>query len=311
MTELLTHSRQAAMGRCLRESYYRYELGLEVEKKSDALRIGTMVHKALETLSDGCDAAVAVLAENYAKTPPWVADNDELLTKWEVEYVTVCQLVLGYTWHWEKQPWTVVAAELPFQLMIRKANGKALRGYRNAGKLDKIIRHGDGLALAEHKTTADSIAPDSDYWGMVRVDDQVSRYMLAARDLGYDVRTIIWDVIKKPGIRPKVVNGDRETPDQFGKRLSADIRKRPEFYYARMEMSRTETELKRFREQLAADVEHHRWLKRTGYWRPNAQACTRIGTCRYLPICPGEFRKADDAPAGYVWLDNKHPELNP
>ena len=57
---------------------------------------------------------------------------------------------------------------------------------------DRIVRLADGrLALQEYKTTTKDTAPGGAYWARLRLDQQVSRYMLAARAEGLDYR--YWD----------------------------------------------------------------------------------------------------------------------
>jgi hypothetical protein len=73
------------------------------------------------------------------------------------------------------------------------------------GKIDKIVLVNGRLKVREHKTTSDSIDPTSDYWSRLRLDNQISFYVLAARMAGYDVDGVDYDVLHKPQIKPAML----------------------------------------------------------------------------------------------------------
>jgi hypothetical protein len=83
------------------------------------------------------------------------------------------------------------------------------------GKIDKIVLVNGRLKVREHKTTSDSIDPTSDYWSRLRLDNQISFYVLAARMAGYDVDGVDYDVLHKPQISPKMLT-------QFDSKAFAD-----------------------------------------------------------------------------------------
>src|SRR5690606_32440122 len=134
--------------------------------------------------------------------------------------------------------------------------------WRLAGKIDKIVRLPDGrTAIMEHKTTSDSIASDSDYWARLRLDSQISLYVLAARELGYDVQTVLYDVVRKPRheryratppeLRKYKKDGTLyanqrerdETPQEFGQRVYQAMYTEFDSYFARQEIPRLESDL--------------------------------------------------------------------
>ena len=71
------------------------------------------------------------------------------------------------------------------------------------------------------------------------------RRSLAARALGWDVRVILYDVTRKPSIRQK----QGETAEEFGDRLAKDTKERPEFYFARREVTVLDDDIQQFVEQ--------------------------------------------------------------
>ena len=75
----------------------------------------------------------------------------------------------------------------------------SLQGY-----IDKLIKTPQlGLCLVDHKTTTEDLHPGSRYWARLENDPQSTMYLLLATLDGLDVDTILWDVAKKPSIKPK------------------------------------------------------------------------------------------------------------
>lgn len=248
---LYTQSRIAVFSDCPRKHQLAYELGYRKESTPKALRMGHSFHEGMELLSrrtkrdakrklyeDGVDtpslqeidqvhsdmvddAIIMAIGQYDRPAPPYVS-----VTDWGVERETVGRMLKVYAWRWGEELIENLLCELPFALPIRTRDGKevvefvSVEGgppkripqYR-AGKIDKIVRLASGkLAILEHKTTGDSISPDSHYWKRRRMDRQTRFYFSAARDMGYNVEEIVYDVVKKPDIVPK-----RLTKEDFKK----------------------------------------------------------------------------------------------
>jgi hypothetical protein len=211
---LLTNSRMRTYKTCNRKHYISYELGIRPDTEAKVFRLGGAVHLGLDRKckGDDQDAAIGAAVASYEVLPPW-ANTDEAVGEWMCERETVAALLAGYFWRWGDDNSLanqltgvaeVIASELAFELPIRNPEtNKATPTFKVAGKIDKIVRLADGrLAVMEHKTCGESIEPASDYWKRLRIDQQISLYMLAARELGHDVQTVLYDVIRKPAIRP-------------------------------------------------------------------------------------------------------------
>ena len=127
--------------------------------------------------------------------------------------------------HAEVQPpLEIVASELPFTLpLVNRQTGCGTPVWAWAGVIDGIARLDSGaLALVERKTTSRDITPGNDYWVQVMRDQQISLYVMAARAAGWDIRTVLYDVVKRPMHRPKMATPEEERtyrkPDvKFGK----------------------------------------------------------------------------------------------
>ena len=79
----------------------------------------------------------------------------------------------------------------------------------------------------------------------------------------------------------------QETPGMFAARLLADIQERPEFYFARREIVRTDAELARFRGELFNIYQAMKAYSENGCWFENESQCRATFSCAYIPICYG------------------------
>ena len=79
----------------------------------------------------------------------------------------------------------------------------------------------------------------------------------------------------------------RETGDMYAARLLSDIYTRPEFYYQRKEISRTNKEIQWFRKELFNIYQAMRMYDKFGCWFENENQCRATFTCSYIDICYG------------------------
>lgn len=342
MKELLTHSRMSSFKECRRLHYFEYELGLRPVDDARALRMGSAFHAGIERLPD-LDAACAAVREHYV-TPPEGFD----LYRWEIEQETVLRLVCGYLWRWDGQL-EYIHREHQFRLpLINPATGGEAKFFDLAGKIDAIVRLEDGrLAVKESKLLGDDISDDSDLWRRMRIDHQISLYIHAARQLGYDVATVLYDVTRKPTIAPtaiplkdadgvkivldrsgervKTANGKkwRETGDadqgyvlqtrpmtveEWGEKLSADIQARPEFYFARREVPRLDQDIDEYRAEIWEVQQTLREAQRGQRWYRTVSFRT-CPYCRHFSHCSEGLDVSTSAPQGFEFVTDKHPEL--
>jgi hypothetical protein len=284
--DLITNSRMASMKTCLRKHYFAYELGVRRDRGSQPLRMGTALHRGLDAMAKGAtfEAAATAACQDYDTVPAGVDAFD-----WAIERESCIRLLHGYAVNYPGLQVEVIASEKSFDIPLVNPETQApMRLFRFAGQIDKIVRLPDGrLAVMEHKTTSDDLAPESDYWTRLRVDHQISLYLLAARALGYQVETVIYDVIRKPGIQPRQIpqldaegskivldrdgtrvllkngkprqSGDKdlgyelqsrtETAEEFGNRLTDELTGNPTRYFARREIARTEADIQEFSDE--------------------------------------------------------------
>ena len=313
MTQILTHSRLSTFRACPRRHYLAYELALRPRETSFPLRVGAAFHAAHETIDAGQD--VEAVIEREVDDP--------------YDRALVAAMLDGHLRRWAGQDNEVVATETVFQLpLVNPATGSPTPVWQLAGKIDRIERLPDGrLALRERKTTSRDFGPGSDYWVQLQMDQQISLYVIAARALGYDVQTILYDVMRRPAMRPLKATPEEarkytkagvlyaaqrdhdEPPEGFATRVAEDIASRPEHYFARLEIPRLEQDL----EECAAEIWMQqlalRAMQRGSGWYRNPQACFEPYTCSYATIC--QNRDLEHViPDGFTRIEDMNPELS-
>lgn len=79
----------------------------------------------------------------------------------------------------------------------------------------------------------------------------------------------------------------RETLGMYAARLLADIYERPDFYFQRREIARTDAEITKFRGELYSIYQTMKTFSKSGHWYENEQQCRATFPCPYIPICYG------------------------
>lgn len=294
----LTTSRLSALRTCQRLHKFRYLDGYKPVQVADALRLGTLVHLGLEAWwrADGnrLDAALVAMA----------GESDPF------ELAKAQAMLIGYDARWLDADLTVLGVEEEFDTDLRHPeSGTASPTWRLAGKIDAIVKDAQGRTwLVEHKTASEDIASGSDYWRRLRMDAQVSTYLDGARALGFEPVGVLYDVLRKPGLRPLKANKQRtedETPEQYRDRCVADL---DADSYQRSEVVRLERDIDEARWDrwdLALQLED---AMAAGRYPRNPGACMQYGrSCPYLTVCCGEASLDD--PTLFQKSDVVHPEL--
>lgn len=251
----------------------------------------------------------------------------------------VYALMHGYDQRWRSSSYRAISLEEEFHLpIVNPDTGRQSRSWTQAGKYDGIVEMDGRRYLLEHKSTSDDIRdPDATYWRQLAVDSQVSMYALANWQAERKLEGTVYDVIKKPTIRPKkltqmekrtiaslgqycgqkvheetqqqITGGEeRETPDLFGIRLAADIAEDPNKYFQRRMVPRLDHELVEWATELWQSAKQISEARRSGVHPRNSDACMQYGRpCDFLGICSGH-----DTPESDRWqrVDSVHRELD-
>jgi hypothetical protein len=147
------------------------------------------------------------------------------------------------------------------------------------------------MFLVEHKSTSKPIGPGELFWQHLTVNHETPLYLDAARRSGYPVKGVIYDVLRKPALRPKV----KETPEEFEVRNLETIVGEPDAYLARGKTVRFDTESCEAMIDLAESTRAVRASRKSGIWPRHPHACERYGRmCDYFRVCSGDARIDDD-----------------
>jgi hypothetical protein len=258
----------------------------------------------------------------------------------EIVAATVKGLMCGYATMWgegmaSKQ---IEAMERTYVgPLINPATGKPSRTWRVAGKIDKLVREDGARVLYDHKTTSQDIEdPNAVYWRTLQVDSQHQHYELLLWLNGLKVDRIVWDVIRKPGIRPKklakkerqgiVATGtycghrisdysrewytreERENVELFALRVAAETVENPNRYFARRSVVRTNDELIEYAGELWSTADSMREARNDGTHYRNAGACMAYGVpCQFLGVCSGSDSITSDR---WTKKQRRHSELD-
>jgi hypothetical protein len=263
-----------------------------------------------------------------------VEDESQLLV------ATKCKaLMTGYDKLWRFQQWTALSLEMTVHLpVINPSTGCASRTFTQAGKHDGIIEgHGRRLLL-EHKTCSEEIEdPAATYYSKLDMDSQVSQYMLQAWQEGGKLDGTLYDVIRKPTISPKKISkadikaifatkeyfgrevsqatiedlalsGVRENHELYFNRLVRDTLDRPNRYFQRKLIYRTDGEVVEFADELWQISKTILGANRENIHFPTRAACMNYNTpCEYLGVCSGHDTLESDK---WEKVNQVHGELD-
>lgn len=332
MTQLLTTSKMRSFRRCLREFYFYYIRLIRPVETADALAFGTLWHKGLETWWRA-DAAMGDSRERLELALSALRSCGS--AKNEFELVKAEELLRGYHFRWASDDIRTLAVEQEFRVpLINPATGRASKTFELGGKLDVNCEQPagnpdrqPGIYIVEHKSSGDDIGLGSVYWRQLRLDTQVSVYFEGSRSKGYDAIGCLYDVVRKPQIRPCKATPEEsrkfkkdgtlyanqraedETPEEFRLRLRQDIAERPDDYYQRSTVVRLDSEM--------LDAQYDTWqtarmiaeAERLNRYPRNSDACRRYNRmCPYFDICSGMSHEGDVT--RYRVAEREHEELS-
>lgn len=258
----------------------------------------------------------------------------------EVLRATLRGLMRGYDARWASEDYSTVSVEEEFHLpIVNPTTGKPSRTFTQAGKKDGIAEYNPTgkRYLVEHKTSSEDIEdPDSTYWRRLAIDSQVSCYVLANWQQGTKLDGTLYDVIRKPGIRPKKLSkAERQqiviVGEYFGDRVSMASREyvqaketeNGELYEARLANETTVNGSRYFQRRIIPRMDsdvleyaHDTWetanaireARNTGHYFRNTGACVQYGSpCEFLGVCSSHDSFDSDK---WRHRPNMHEELD-
>jgi hypothetical protein len=196
----------------------------------------------------------------------------------------------------------------------------------------------DKIWLREIKTCSEDIEDgNAPYWRRLAIDAQVSVYVLSEWQQGVKVDGTMYDVIRKPSIRPKeiskamrqqilvvgeycatkvsmetrqlfVCGAERENEELFEARLAADCLERPQWYFQRRSIPRMDCDVHEFACELWDVADEIRLARQRERHTRNSGACmTYKRPCEFLGLCSGHDSLDSDK---FVKRSCVHAELS-
>jgi hypothetical protein len=195
-----------------------------------------------------------------------------------------------------------VSNEEPFEIDVKGPDGSVVSGVRIVGYADGIlIRKSDGKKVVrECKTTASQILGYGSYWGRLGIDGQIGLYANA-----FGVDSVIYDVLRKPQIRPskvdkalaakrleeKGVDGRTATEDEilqaYSQRVSDLIADEPEAFHQWREIVITPLDHEVAARNLWESVRALRYAEESDCFPMHPGSCTTFSGCKFLDVCCG------------------------
>lgn len=280
---------------------------------------------------DLMESVIRYLDKRYENIPEGKTSDD-----WRVEQLTILNTLIAYRHHYGlENPFETIASEVWFDLPI--INGtKKMSKARFVGKIDELVRDKQsGLVYVFERKSTGQPLDKMTYWNRLKLDIQITGYLYAGRvcqqlgkfeklGIGKDdplIHNVFYDAWHKPDIQPRKLTKQEtdiltktdnyygqtfatlpsfETPEMYASRLSADICERPEHYFARREIPRTDTQLIKFEIELVKLVKHIRYVDKNNLWYGHDRACGTPFYCEFRDICYNQIQVGpEDVPQGY------------
>jgi hypothetical protein len=277
---------------CWKKFYWRYNQKLTPIKQSSALSLGSAVHEAFDLFYKKVPKETIIselrksFDEEIAQASP---DEAEPLT---INRYIAMGMFLSFPYF--DTEFEVVESEKEFRV-------KLMRGVHFIGRVDGLVKKNGTWWLRELKTTGQTLRQFNQ-----RIDtaSQGTAYVWAMRQLGYDVKGIMYDYIKKPLLRKRV----SEDQFEFGSRIVGDYRDRKDFYYGQIFSYRSEQEINEWYKDacsLSRDMVGKRRSQR--YYRNTSDCYAYNYECPYKKIC---FEEKPDSLTLQLYFRKNGKQIN-
>lgn len=337
MKQLFTASRARAFKKCPELHRLKYVEGWRPTAREDALAFGSLWHDGLEVIFRTLQASRnrrCVYERAYERVMFDFLDEADAD---EYDKAKASVLFEAYVARLKEMKFLdqfeIIAVEKEFRQPLYNPETEAASPvWDKAGKIDLVVRvKKDGrIRVIEHKTTSQSIEPDSPYWSKLILDGQIFGYVFAiARGADWDLDKFPdecgYNVVRKPLQRPAKATPEHkrkykkdgtlyanqrdedEKPEEYRQRLREIVMANPRDYIAWEVIPMNEH---RVLEHLQSSWDMAAVIRenmRDGRALKNEHACHQYGTCPFWPVCSGT-ESLNDNPR-YERIENKHPEL--
>jgi len=251
--------------RCPRLYRYRYIDNKTNTGSNDILTFGQEFHEGLEQFWHG--------KRQYQIPYDAFSDTDQAL---------ICDALLtSYLDRYSLDEVELLECEVKHEI--------EMNGVTRVVIFDAVIKYRGRTLLVESKTTRSYIDEKSWYWNRLDLDVQTGLYVWAARELGYAVDGVLYDVSRVPKLKKGKVGRKEifgETDEQFYDRVLATIYKDQDKYHVRKlfnpDVDEVMLQVKMWEDMLKLSDER-------GEFPKNHNSCQMYGrTCEFKPVCTGD-----------------------
>ena len=341
----ISHSQIQTFKECNKKYYYSHIERVKPISRQSFQRFGEAFSLGVGPLAQKYDLQY-VIDEVFACYPE---DHNASGYTVEIERESVIRMLTAYDLYWSKQSaMQCLIADRNFDVKIlNPITGYPSTAYHLVGRIDSICELADGrIALVKHRTTSQDISkPDADFWRLLRIDQQLSLLVYAAKQMGYNVDCVIYDAVRSPSIEPRQIpcidedgfkivhdqegmrvfntrtkqprqSADKakgytlqtriESPEEYGIRLEQDILNRPDWYFSRQEIPRLESDIQEFEEELWDIQKSMRESEKNNRHYKNTSACFKHGRCAYFDLCYYKQDVTQTIPQGFEKIETNY-----
>lgn len=302
----LSHTSMACARTCRRQYHYRYVLRLRAVEEAQALRFGQAWHCVMEERRLHPDMPFADVLS--------AIDGMNLE---QAERIAISCMAMSYFKYYVNVTPRFKVVEKAWTVPLINPDGGVSRTFNLTGRTDAVD---DQDRIWETKTSGEDLSGDSDLWVRLRMDPQLSLYYYVMRTMGLPVGGIIYDVVRKPGLKfsrvpeldedglkvvlhedgsrainkngsPRQTGGEgltvqtrEETPEEFTERLLADIADRPEYYFQQRLITRLDEDVLDYLRDIWQQAKALHDALNNGRWFRNVSHHT-CKWCEYAPLC--------------------------
>lgn len=265
-----------------------------------ALTFGGVGHDILRLAHDEIRTGRLKKVPNRAKVLTWVEEAESIWKKQHsaasAKALENLELSLGFieavmpiyfdTYKDTLFKWEWIAIEDWFEVEYPiEVDGKTIH-ITIKGKLDGLYKLGKHNYVFESKFK--SMFDVGRLTDLLEIDLQVLLYMYCIGAY-YDmkIRGCTYNIVRRPMLRRSTSKKKVETFQQYIKRCVDDVKMRPDFYFARIPMTYTASQISDFENVLDGLLrDFYLWsVGAIGDYKTPGACETKFGTCSFLPIC--------------------------
>lgn len=294
---------------CPKKYQYAYVERLQSPNYGSALGFGTFVHACIEGLKKEDPSLKGEAYRREVEKYPQEESREQI----EHDYTLAMMMVVEWKKYWDAHDGHLGNRAFEFRSTEAEwgyevASPCSSHRYMLVGKRDGEIYHASfgKNFLHEIKTSGDT---DRDtYRHKLQLDRQISTNITALNREGKECDGVIYDILWKPRLIRGVNRKTKpdETFEEFRERIIADVRERPDHYFERVMVQRSEMDKATAQKDLLGQFQMLDFAERVNFPR-NQGACENFGRlCPYFTFCMDDI----DAKAGFQTREEKFPELS-